>query len=548
MEYDANRDFFWLFLRPWIWIPRFLQIVISIANLAFRLLIDGSSKDEKVHKELAKILLNTLTNLGPCFIKVGQALSTRPDLIRKDWLEELTNLQDNLPPCDHNIALKIIEKELGKPAGKLFNNFPDKPIASASLGQVYKARLNEDEWVAVKVQRPNLKFIIRRDLVIIRLLCILSGPILPLNLGVGLDEIIDEFGSKLFEEIDYEIEARNAEKFAELFKNNSLVTIPKVKRMYSSRKVITTSWIDGTKLKSREELMRSSLNPTAIIKTGVTSAIQQLLEFGYFHADPHPGNMFALKDQGSCKGHLAYVDFGMMDEISNKDRLTLTGAIVHLINKDFISLAKDFQDLGFLSQDKDPTPIAPVLEEVLGGALGEEVINFNFKSITDKFSELMFDYPFRVPPRFALIIRAVVSQEGLALKLDPEFKIIGVAYPYVAKRLITGETDELVEILLDVIFDGQGQLNIDRIENLLGVISGDIGSSQSDLLPLAKAALSLLFSSTGKTLRKNLLLSTIKEDRINTSDFKKLVKLIRKTFSPNKIASGLIQSMKPLAA
>ena len=548
MEYDANRDFLWLFLRPWIWIPRFLEIVVSIASLALRLLIDGASKDENVHKELAKLLLSTLTNLGPCFIKIGQALSTRPDLIRKDWLDELTNLQDNLPPCDHRVALQIIEKELGKPAKKLFKSFPDKPIASASLGQVYKARLREDEWVAVKVQRPNLKFIIRRDLVIIRLLCIFSGPILPLNLGVGLDEIIDEFGSKLFEEIDYEIEARNAEKFAELFQNNSLVTIPKVERMYSSRKVITTSWIDGTKLKSREELIRSSLNPTAIIKTGVTSAIQQLLEFGYFHADPHPGNMFALKDGGNGKGHLAYVDFGMMDEISDKDRLTLTGAIVHLINKDFISLSKDFQDLGFLSQDKDPTPIAPVLEEVLGGALGEEVINFNFKSITDKFSELMFDYPFRVPPRFALIIRAVVSQEGLALKLDPEFKIIGIAYPYVAKRLLTGETDELVEILLDVIFDQKGQLNIDRIENLLGVISGDIGSNQSDLIPLVKASLSLLFSNTGRTLRKNLLLSTIKDGKLNTSDFKTLAKLIRKTFSPDKIASGLIQSINPLAA
>ena len=506
------------------------------------MLIYGSSTELYVHQRLAKQLLGTLTNLGPCFIKVGQSLSTRPDLIRKDWLEELTNLQDNLPPCSHEEALTILEEELGGKTDQLFNNFPDKPIASASLGQVYKVKLEDKYWVAVKIQRPNLEFIIRRDLVIIRFLGLLSGPLLPLNLGVGLGEIIDEFGSKLFEEIDYEIEAKNAERFAELFKDNPKITIPKVERFFSSRKVITTSWINGTKLKSREELLGESLNPSEIIKTGVTSAIQQLLEFGYFHADPHPGNMFALKDNKKDKGNLAYVDFGMMDEISEKDRLTLTGAIVHLINKDFNSLAFDFQKLGFLSKGKDPTPIAPVLEQVLGGALGEEVINFNFKSITDKFSELMFDYPFRVPPRFALIIRAVVSQEGLALRLDPEFKIIGVAYPYVAKRLITGESEELVDILLDVIFDNKGNLNVERIENLLEVISQDINDKSSDLFEIGKAGLKLLISKTGESLRRNLILTIIKENEIRTDDIRTLIKVLRKTFKFDKVAMGLIQS------
>ena len=550
LAYDAKRDLVWLVFRPWIWLHRVLEIFISLSILTFRLLIQGSSQDERVHQSLAKQLLDTLTNLGPCFIKVGQALSTRPDLIRKDWLEELTNLQDNLPPCSHKKALEIIQEELGKKPNELFLDFPDKPIASASLGQVYKAKLANNYWVAVKVQRPNLEFIIRRDLVLIRLMCLFTSPFLPLNLGVGIDEIIDEFGSKLFEEIDYEIEAKNAEKFSKLFENNSVITIPKVERLFSSRKVITTSWINGTKLKSREELINESLDPSAIIRTGVTSAIQQLLEFGYFHADPHPGNMFALKGQGKAseKGQLAYVDFGMMDEISEKDRLTLTGAIVHLINKDFQSLAIDFQSLGFLSQEKDPSPIAPVLEEVLGGSLGEEVINFNFKSITDKFSELMFDYPFRVPPRFALIIRAVVSQEGLALKLDPDFKIIGVAYPYVAKRLITGETQELVEILLDVIFDKKGGLNLERIQSLLNVISKDIEGNSSDILELYKAGFKLLISNTGKSLRSNLLMSTIKEDRLSTKDIKKLIKIISKTFSPEKIAVGLIQNINPMSA
>ncbi|MAJ25355.1 MAG: hypothetical protein CMK48_02780, partial [Prochlorococcus sp. MED630] len=392
MKYDFQRDLTWLILRPWILVPRFIQIVGAISLLLARLIFQGSSNEDKTQKKLAKFLLKTLIDLGPCFIKVGQALSTRPDLIRKDWLEELTNLQDNLPSFSHEKALEIIENELGKPASELFEEFPSKPIASASLGQVYKAKLFGDYWVAVKVQRPNLIFNIRRDIVIIKILGVLSAPILPLNLGFGLGEIIDEFGRSLFDEVDYKKEANNAEKFSNLFHNNNSVTIPTVERHLSTIKVLTTSWIDGTKLKDRNELIENNLNPSKLIRTGVISGIQQLLEFGYFHADPHPGNMFALEGHNGDLGNIAYVDFGMMDSISEVDRLTLTGAIVHLINNDFHSVAKDFQKLGFLSKEQDLKPLIPVLKEVLGSAIGKDVASFNFKEITNKFSELMFDY------------------------------------------------------------------------------------------------------------------------------------------------------------
>ena len=202
MKYDFRRDLIWLISRPWILVPRFIQIVGAISLLLARLIFQGSSNDEKTQKNLAKFLLKTLIGLGPCFIKVGQALSTRPDLIRKDWLEELTNLQDNLPAFSHEQALQIIESQLGKKANELFEEFPAIPIASASLGQVYKARLTSNYWVAVKVQRPLLTFNIRRDIVIIKILGVLSAPILPLNLGFGLGEIIDEFGRSLFDEVD----------------------------------------------------------------------------------------------------------------------------------------------------------------------------------------------------------------------------------------------------------------------------------------------------------------------------------------------------------
>ncbi len=548
MRYNPNRDLVWLILRPWVWVPRLFQIIISLLLLSLRLIIYGSSPEAKIQKDLARRLLTTLTDLGPCFIKVGQALSTRPDLIRRDWLDELTNLQDNLPPFSHEKARRILEEELGSTTDELFREFPDESIASASLGQVYKVKLFDNSWVAVKVQRPNLEFIIRRDLVLIKFLAILSAPILPLNLGFGLGEIVDEFGKSLFEEIDYENEAKNAEKFAGLFKDNPAITIPKVKHEFSSAKIITTSWIQGTKLKDRKELEDENLDTTLLIRTGVISGIQQLLEYGYFHADPHPGNMFALNGSTDGMGHLAYVDFGMMDSISDKDRTTLTEAIVNLINKDFNSLAKNFQKLGFLSKKLDITPLEPVLEQVLGGSLGEEVGSFNFKEITNRFSELMFDYPFRVPARFALIIRAVVSQEGLALRLDPKFKILNVAYPYVAKRLLTDSTKDMLDILLKVIFDENGSIRIERIESLLEVLVKDSVNPGPELIPVAGAGLKLLLSSKGNSIRKSLLLNIIKDDKISTVEIKNLLKIIRRNFGPVKLAGGFARRFNPLAA
>jgi predicted unusual protein kinase regulating ubiquinone biosynthesis (AarF/ABC1/UbiB family) len=546
LDYNPGRDLRWLLARPWILVGRLVVVLSQLAGLAVALVVQGNSSDAAVQKRLAARILSTLTNLGPCFIKVGQALSTRPDLVRRDWLEQLTRLQDDLPPFDHRVALATIEAELGAPAQELFAFFPDHPVAAASLGQVYKAQLDQGHWVAVKVQRPNLAYLLRRDLVIIRLLAITAAPLLPLNLGFGLGTIIDEFGRTLFEEIDYRQEASNAERFAALFAEHPEVTVPRVERHLSARRVLTTTWINGTKLQQRHELEARRLDPAALIRTGVIAGLQQLLEFGYFHADPHPGNLFALPGKTGLLGHLAYVDFGMMDSISDSDRLTLTGAVVHLINRDFEALAQDFVALGFLNPKTDLTPIVPALEQVLGGALGDNVGSFNFKAITDRFSELMYDYPFRVPARFALIIRAVVSQEGLALRLDPSFRIIRVAYPYVARRLLAGDTAEMREKLLDVLFDKTGRLQIERLENLLAVVEND--GAPTDLIPVAGAGLRLLLGPEGSSLRQRLLLTLVRDDRLHTDDLQQLLGLLRRTFSPRRLAGGMLQRLNPLAA
>jgi len=547
--YDPGRDLRWLLLRPWQLVGRLVVVLSSLLSLALVLVFQANNPDPKVQERLGQKIFTTLTGLGPCFIKVGQALSTRPDLVRRDWLDQLTQLQDNLPAFPHAIALETIEADLGAPVQQLFEEFPDYPVAAASLGQVYRAKPVGGNWVAVKVQRPNLERQLRRDLVLIRLLGVMAAPLLPLNLGFGLGEIIDEFGRSLFEEIDYRKEADNAERFARMFEGNTAVIVPRVDRSLSGQRVLTTTWINGTKLQQRQELEAQHLDPASLIRTGVISGLQQLLEFGYFHADPHPGNLFALPGKTGALGHVAYVDFGMMDSISNSDRLTLTGAVVHLINRDFEGLAQDFVDLGFLNAKTDLTPIIPALEEVLGGALGENVGSFNFKAITDRFSELMYAYPFRVPARFALIIRAVVSQEGLAMRLDPSFRIINVAYPYVARRLLAGDTAEMREKLMEVLFDRDGRLQLERLENLLQVVENDDGGGgATDLLPVAGAGLKLLVGEEGKSLRQRLLLTLVRDNRLNTDDLRGLMQLLGRTFSPRRVAGRLLTRLNPLAA
>lgn len=542
-KYSPKGDMIWLILRPWILFPRVLYILLTLIFLLIRILFQGNSNNKSVQKNLSKYLFNVITDLGPCFIKLGQALSTRPDLVRQDWLTELTNLQDNLPPFKHKIALQIIEDELGLPANELFDDFPDEPIASASLGIVYKARKKNNNFCAVKVQRPNLYFLIRRDIVILKILATTFGSFLPLNIGVGIGEIIDEFGKALFDEIDYEQEGKNALKFADLFKSNPNVFIPKLEKDFSSKRVITTSWIDGVKLRDREILEQNNLIPSSYIRTCVISGLQQLFEYGYFHADPHPGNMFALNGGTSDNGHLAYVDFGMMDTITNADRLTLIKAIVHLINQEYLLMAKDFQKLGFLTKEQDLEQLVEPLKEVLGGSFGAEVGNFNLKNVTDKFSKLMYSYPFRVPSRFALIIRAVVSQEGLALRLDPEFKILKIAYPYIAKKLLTDNSDEIVNILLEVVFDNEGRIQIDKLESLLNILFKNTENINADLIPVANAGLKLIVSDKGSEVRKNLLLSLVKDDRLEFKDAEKLLILLRDTFSPLKLAKSAVQNI-----
>ncbi|MBD1841206.1 MULTISPECIES: AarF/UbiB family protein [unclassified Coleofasciculus] len=538
-RYDPEAIAQYFRYRPWRILWRAIKIIWLFAGFVLGLKWDDwLNQDWKNREKRATQLREILTRLGPTFIKVGQALSTRPDLVRKDFLEELIKLQDQLPPFDNAIAFNIIETELERSVEEIYREISPEPLAAASLGQVYRARLHTGEEVAVKVQRPNLLPTITLDLYLMRWMAAWLSPWLPLNLGHNLTLIVDEFGYKLFEEIDYLNEGRNAEKFATNFRDDPSVKVPAIYWRYTNTRVLTLEWIDGFKLNDTERIKAADLETDTLIEIGVTAGLRQLLEYGFFHADPHPGNLFALPD-----GRMAYIDFGMMDQMEEDTKETLVSAVVHLINKDYIELAKDFVKLGFLTPETDIVPIIPALESVLGDVIGESVQDFNFKTITDKFSELMYDYPFRIPAKFALIIRSLVTQEGLALSLNPNFKIVEVAYPYVARRLLTGESPEMRRRLIEVLFK-DGKFQWQRLENMIAIARSD---DNFDLLPTAQLGLQFLLSEEGQFLRRQVLIALTEDDRLHTEEVRRLWNLVKDDLKPSRLFNVALGALTELS-
>ena len=328
------------------------------------------------------------------------------------------------------------------------------------MGQVYKGKLKTGEEVAVKVQRPDLRERITIDLYILRNL---AGWVQKKVKRVKSDlvGILDELGDRIFEEMDYIHEGENAERFFQLYSHIKDIYIPKIYWEYTNRRVLTMEWINGTKLTQTEEINAQGIDARYLIQVGVQCSLRQLLEHGFFHADPHPGNLLATPD-----GKLAYLDFGMMSEIQPAQRYGLIEAIVHVVNRDFEGLAKDYVKLDFLSPETDLTPIIPAFARVFADAQGASVAELNIKSITDELSALMYEYPFRVPPYYALIIRSLVTLEGIAIFIDPNFKVLSEAYPYVSKRLLTDPAPQLRASLQDLLFK-DGRFRWNRLENLL---------------------------------------------------------------------------------
>jgi predicted unusual protein kinase regulating ubiquinone biosynthesis (AarF/ABC1/UbiB family) len=271
------------------------QIVLAGAGFAAGLVFDKFRAAEDVVSRSDELRI-LLAELGPSFVKAGQVLANRPDIVRADYMEQLTKLQDDVPPFPNDQAFAIIEGELGRPIAEVYSAISDEPIAAASLGQVYKATLRETgEEVAIKVQRPGIEPIIYRDLVLFRALAFFINAVSQRRLGCNAQLIVDEFGEKLLEELDYVQEGRNLRDFYANFKNDPIVKIPRLYPEQSGKAVLTMEWIEGVRCTDPDGIRAAGIDVDTFIRVGVMSGLRQLLEFGLFHGDPHPGNIFALR-------------------------------------------------------------------------------------------------------------------------------------------------------------------------------------------------------------------------------------------------------------
>lgn len=480
-----------LFRRLW---QTLVPIGLYLLGVGFDWLI-GRLKATEVARSRAKEAADLVASLGPAFIKAGQALSTRPDIVPPLLLAELAQLQDQLPGFDSELAMACIEEDLGKAVAEIYEQLDREPISAASLGQVHRGVLKGGQRVAVKVQRPGLREQITLDLYIVRNIAAWLNQ----NIGIirsDLVALIDELGQRVFEEMDYFNEAMNAERFAELHSHNPRIAVPRIYHHATSRRVLTMEWIDGVKLTNLEAVRALGVDPNELVGVGVSCSLQQLLEHGFFHADPHPGNLLALAD-----GRLAYLDFGMMSSVSRESRTGLIQAVVHLVNRNFGKLSNDFVTLGFLAEDVNLQPIVPAFEQVFGQALEMGVSRLDFKAVTDDLSGVMYKFPFRVPPYYALIIRSLVTLEGIALSVDSDFKILGAAYPYFARRLMEDPDPQLRNSLKEMLFDG----DIFRWQRLDNLIASASQGADLDLDGLLDQVLDFLFSAQGGLLRQQLV-------------------------------------------
>jgi predicted unusual protein kinase regulating ubiquinone biosynthesis (AarF/ABC1/UbiB family) len=403
----------------------------------------GSHKEE-VQQKQAVWLRDNLIKLGPTFIKIGQSLGTRADLLPLNFVKELGTLQDEVPPFDNAEAHARIERELKRTLKEAFLEFDVEPIAAASLGQVYRARLHSGEEVAVKVQRPHLAAMIAGDIHLLQKIAGYAARFPKLNENADWAGMLHEFEETIQEEMDYAQEGRNAERFRDNFKTWQNIYVPTIYWSHTSKKVLTLEFIRGTKVIESELLAAKGLSAANTNRLLIKTYLKQLLEDGFFHADPHPGNLLVMND-----GRLAFFDFGMVGRITAKLQSKMIDAFFHVVAKDPAGIAQDLIELDFLKPGVDPHVVKPIVERLFQHYLNLKFKEVNFKELTYELADVMYDYPFRLPSNFTYIMRALMTLEGIGIRIDPEFNFFETAKPFAKEFTLRREGKQFRQLILD---------------------------------------------------------------------------------------------------
>ena len=455
---------------------------------------------EARQRRRAEWLRDRLIWLGPTFVKLGQSLAARPDLLPMTYLQVLSTLHDQIPTFPNETAYAFIEEELRWKPETLFAQFDPEPFAAASLGQVYHAVTYEGDEVAVKVQRPDLLHIISLDLALLRRLAAFAERHPRLGRGQPWVDLVDEFGTKLFEELDYVHEAHLTERFRANFEGLEGVYAPRVYWEFSSRRVLTTEYIKGIKVTDKARLEEAGIDILTLLAYGTRANLTQLFEHGLFHADPHPGNLLVRPEDGV----LVFLDFGMMSIVGEDKKRRMIEIFIDVINRRPENLKDNLIALGFLQPDARWDEILPLALELFASVFGSEEKQARFQDVTAAFSPLLYEYEFRIPVDFAYIVRSIMILEGIALQLDPEFDIWAVSAPYAARMMLTFPDPGVRRRLMAELLTPDGGVDWQRLDDLAALASRDDGF-RLQTEGLLEPALDLILSPEGAELRRALV-------------------------------------------
>lgn len=418
----------WLYGKPWSY-----QGAMTLEKQAAR------------RRSQAIWIRETLLDLGPTFIKVGQLFSTRADIFPIEYVEELSKLQDRVPAFSYEQVKEIVEADLGKPVSELYRTFDPIPMAAASLGQVHRAQLHSGEEVVVKVQRPGLKQLFEIDLSILKGIAryFQSHP----QWGRGRDwlGIYEECCRILWEEIDYLNEGRNADTFRRNFRGEDWVHVPRVFWRMASRRVLTLEYMPGIKISHYDALEAAGFDRKRLARLGAKAYLHQLLNDGFFHADPHPGNIAVGAD-----GALVFYDFGMMGQVQPMTRQRLMGTFIGVAQKDADLVMASLVELGALAESDDMGPVRRSIQYILDNFMDKPFEEVSVNAISDDLYAIAYDQPFRFPATFTFVMRAFSTLEGVGKGLDPEFNFMEAAAPFAAQLMSTGNSNDTSSLLGEI--------------------------------------------------------------------------------------------------
>jgi len=423
---------YWRFLRV---LGQFLPLLLSYARDRRRFLLFGGTRPvgPEERRRRAEELLDSLLTLGPTFVKLGQLLSTRPDVLPPEYVEVLSRLQDDVPPAPWQAAEQVLEAELG-PLEERFDEFDPVAISGASLGQVYRARIDERE-VAVKVRRPGVESLVAADLRVVRW----GLPVVLLFVdearAFSLRNLADEFDRTIRQEMDYERERRMLTEIRANFADDARIEIPPAIESHCSERVLTMQYLGGTKIDDVAELDRRGVDRSAVAETLQRAYLEMIVDDGVFHADPHPGNL-AVRDDGT----IVFYDFGMSDTVDEFVQGKIVDFYVAVANQDIDGILDALIEIGTLSPEADRAVMADVMELAIQDARGEDIEQYRVQQIVGQIEDSIYEFPFRLPKNLALVLRVATVVEGVCVTLDPDYDFISVATDYLTEEGYREET------------------------------------------------------------------------------------------------------------